>query len=218
MPGEWTPLKARFAIMLWCGIATMAAGAPTESAPTRLAVVCAEPETREAGDLLTVELSRMGQIQLLEREQIDKVYREQALSVANRDLAKLGQILGADGLLVMQIISQGTNQFLQSRLVAVKPGVAVDSLWARWPLANAMEWPRLAAARILPLLPKLKVRENEATPISVLNFRSSLRGGANESLERELTVLLIHRLTREPGVFVLERQRLGEALLEKEFK
>ena len=85
-------------------------------------------------DLLTVELSQQPKLQLLERDQIEKAYREQELSRANRDFLKLGQVLGADGLLILSPIMEGTNQFLQVRLVAVKPGAVIASLRSIWPV------------------------------------------------------------------------------------
>ncbi|HEU5122997.1 MAG TPA: hypothetical protein VFW05_02925 [Verrucomicrobiae bacterium] len=49
------------------------------SVPLRLAIVTESPEVTTAGDLLTVELSRKTGLRLLERAEIEKVYREQAL-------------------------------------------------------------------------------------------------------------------------------------------
>ncbi len=41
----------------------------------------------------------------------------------------------------------------------------------------------------------------DAVPLSVLNLRSPLRTAASQELERELTVPLIQRLTRERNVW-----------------
>ena len=45
-----------------------------------------------AGDILTAQLSGNPKIQLLERNEMEKVYREQGMSAANRDDLKLGRI------------------------------------------------------------------------------------------------------------------------------
>src|SRR6266536_49045 len=76
----------------------------TTGAPRiRLAIVAEDKSLAPALDLLTAELSTNSQLALLERAQIDKVLAEQALSAANgRDVLKLGQLLGADGLLILE--------------------------------------------------------------------------------------------------------------------
>ena len=95
------------------------------NAPVRLALISENDQAATAADVLTVQFSHDSKIQLLERAQIARVYSEQGLSKANTDYLKLGQILGADGLLLLQTATEGTNQFLNIRLVAVKPGVVL---------------------------------------------------------------------------------------------
>src|SRR5512140_1096714 len=87
--------------------------------PVRLAVIVEDAPASAVADLLTAELSRRDNLQLLERQEIQRIYREQSLSSVNRDYVKLGQILGADGLLFLQIANEATNELLQARLVAV---------------------------------------------------------------------------------------------------
>src|ERR1700733_11848547 len=91
--------------------------------PVRLALISESNDASAAADVLTAELSSHANLQLLERNEIEKVYREQGLSAGNNDYLKLGQLLGADGLLLMETAKEDTNQFLNIRLVAVKPGV-----------------------------------------------------------------------------------------------
>ena len=92
------------------------------NAPVRLALVAETGEASAASDVLTAQLSSNQKVQLLERNEIEKVYREQGLSAGNKDYLKLGQVLGADGLLLVDVvrIPQATN--LTARLTAVKPG------------------------------------------------------------------------------------------------
>lgn len=77
------------------------AWAETNGSPVRVAIISEPDVSASMPDLLTAELSRRPDIQLLERAQIEKIYREQGLSAANQDFLKLGQILGADGLLLL---------------------------------------------------------------------------------------------------------------------
>jgi hypothetical protein len=190
--------------------------AQTNETPARLAIIPEAADFATVADLLTVELSAKPQVQVLERAEIEKLYREQQLSAANRDYVKLGQVLGADGLLFMNLTADGTNRFLSARLVAVKPGVVLENLRSPWPVPDAPGWARWVANHFTPLLPKLSVSAKDAIPISVVNLRSAVRSVEAQELERQLTVLLIERLTRERELFVLERRRMDLLSGEKE--
>ena len=91
--------------------------------PIRLALVPESDEVAAACDTLTAQLSSDAKLQLLERAEIDKVYREQGMSAGNRDDLKLGRILGADGLLLLDVLRTKVTTNLTARLIAVKPGV-----------------------------------------------------------------------------------------------
>src|SRR5262245_52632557 len=110
------------------------------TAPARLAIVVEDPSAAVVGDMLTAELSKRKDLQLLERAQIERVYREQALSAANKDYMKLGRLLGADGLLLLQPTHEGTNQFLSARLVAVGPGVVIGAARSSASIATTAQW------------------------------------------------------------------------------
>lgn len=190
----------------------------TNEPPARIAIITEAGEFSAVADLLTVELSAKPHLQTLERAQIETVYREQGLSVANRDYVKLGQVLGAEGLLLLGATAEGTNKFVSVRLVAVKPGVVIGNVRTPWPVPDAAEWARWVANHFTPLLPKLGVSAKDAIPISVVNVRSAVRTTEAEELERQLTALIIERLTRERELFVLERRRMDLLTEEKELK
>jgi hypothetical protein len=194
----------------------LCAQAPTIAA--RLAIIAEAREAASIADMLTVSLSRQPQISLLERGEIERVYREQNLAAAPADFLKLGQVLGADGLVVVTPLLEGTNRFLLARLVAARPGVVITEVRSPWPSQQPMEWANGLVEHFKPLLPKLTVLPKDAVPISVLNLRSAVQSAAGQSIEKELTVLLIHRLTREREVFVLERQYMSEVLVEQKLQ
>jgi hypothetical protein len=123
---------------------------------------------------------------------------------------------GADGLLVLEPATEGTNRFLAFRLLAVKPGVVIDAARLSWPAKDLMPWSAWMARRLSPLFPKLAVLPKDAIPISVVNLRSALRSRAAEELERQLTLLTIERLSREQQVFVVERRQMQRLSAEKE--
>ncbi len=182
--------------------------APAQTQAVRLALIAETADAAAASDVLTARLSTNSQIQLLERNEIEKVYREQGLSAMNTDYVKLGRILGADGLLMLHLSKGGDSRRLMVRLVAVKPGVTLRQLEYPWPLDNQLQWAGVVATQFQPLFPKLAVLAKDALAISILNLRSAVASVQGETLERELTELLYDRLINEKDVFVLERRRM----------
>jgi Ca2+-binding EF-hand superfamily protein len=188
------------------------------NATVRLALVSESPDALAAADVLTAELSSHKNLQLLERNEIERVYREQGLSAANTDYLKLGQVLGADGLLLLDINKtlQATN--LTTRLVAVKPGAVLLDEDFSWPMKDMTGWASLCAAHLNPFVPKLAVLLKDAIPLSVVNLRSAVQSGEAQETERQLKLLAIQRLSREPQLFVLERQKMQLLTVEKDLK
>jgi hypothetical protein len=186
--------------------------------PAKLAIVAEQESLRQVGDLLTVELSSKPGLQLLERTEIEKVYHEQELSSANRDVLKLGKILGADGLLLIRHSTEATNQFVEVRLVAVRSGVVVGVVRSPWPVASINEWGKWLVNRFDALFPKLEVAAGQAIPISLVSLRSSIRSAEAQELEQQLLPVLVESLATEPEFFVLERRRMGLLADEKELQ
>jgi TolB-like protein len=190
--------------------------ADTNEATVKLAIISESPETTAAADVLTAKFSQDNRLQLLERAEIDKVLREQRLSLNNLDRMKLGRLLGADGVLALQFVRAGTNAFLRAQLVAVRPGVLLTSDRFKWPVPDLTTWSEGLLKHLTPLLPKLGVLAQEAIPISVVNLHSAVETTATHELEQQLTFLIIERLTQEKKLFVLERKRMQMLSEEKE--
>src|ERR1039457_4262114 len=207
--------KALFIIVL-AAIALQARG--QTKAVVRLALVSESNDASAAADVLTVQLSGHNDLQLLERNEIEKVYREQGLSAGNKDYLKLGQILGADGLLLLEVVrtKQATN--LMARLIAVKPGVILtDGSFAR-PLKDTAQWAESVSTYLNLFLPKLSVPAKDAIPISMVNLRSAVASTEGAEAERQLKLLTIQRLSQEKELFVLEQQRMQLLSEEKALK
>ena len=202
---------------------TLSLGAQTNPV-VRLALVSGSDAAAPAADLLTAQLSGNPQIQLLERDQIAKVSHEQGLSAANTDYIKLGQLLGADGLLLFQADItnypvDGPTVTLRLHLVAVQPGVVLAAEKFSWTVKQGpAEWAQNFAGRMAAWLPKLSVRSKDAIPLSIVNLRSAVASRDAEETERQLKLLTIERLSREPQIFVLERQQLDKLAGEKELQ
>ena len=205
--------------ILMAGILISALQLPAQTNGTvRLALISESPGALAAADVLTAELSSHTNLQLLERNEIERVYREQGLSAANKDYLKLGQLLGADGLLLLDVnkTPQATN--LTTRLVAVKPGAVLLDEDFSWPLKDMPGWASLFTAHLNPFVPKLAVLLKDAIPISVVNLRSAVQSGVAQETERQLKLLTIQRLSQEPRLFVLERQKMQLLTEEKNLK
>lgn len=192
--------------------------APAAPPPVRLAILVQDSAALPMGDLLTVQLSRRNDIQLLERAEIARVYQEQQLVASGRDYFKLGQVLGAHGLLILEVLRQGTQQFVDFRFIAVKQGVVLANERFEWSLANSPEWPTAISRLLSPLIPKVSVLPADAVPLSVIGLRSAIQSQPGRDLERQLTLLLLERLSRQPEVFVLERRKIQALTAEKELK
>jgi hypothetical protein len=190
--------------------------AQSNSGPVRLAIVGGGERPTAAADLLTVELTKRADVQLLERNEIEKVYREQALAAANRDYVKLGQVLGADGLLLVEVMPQGTSQFLVARLVATKPGVIISEVRLPYVPEEAARLAVLTAENLGACFAKLRVPASQVIPMSVVNLRSALHSAQGQEVEQQLTLLTIDRLIHQPELFVLERRQMESLTREKE--
>ena len=205
-----------FFTSIFCAVIGLHLCAQSNPASVRLAIVSESSDTVAAADLLTAEFSKNDRVQLLERTEIEKVIREQQLSLNNLDCLKLGHLLGADGLLALQSVAEGTNVFLNAQLVAVKPGVILtDERFGR-PAQDASAWSANIVGHLEPLLPKLGVLPQDAIPLSVVNFHAGVRTAEASELERQIFFLTVERLVQEKRLFVLERKRMQALSEEKE--
>src|SRR5204862_2750751 len=127
-----------------------------------------------------------------------------------RDALKIGRLINAEGILLLERQAEATNEFLSVRLLAVRPGIIVGEHRFALPLNQPAEFAKSYLPYLERLLPKLLVKANEALGISVLNLRASLPAPSAVALEQELTSMLRLRLAREPTVFLLERRGLME--------
>ena len=215
-------------IPLFVALTLVLSAYPAQTAePVRLAVIAESPDAGEASDLLTAQLSGNTNVQLLERNQINQIYHEQSLSAGNRDDIKIGQLLGADGLVLMDVIPQKVKTFsmgaplpidLRVRVIAVKPGVVLASQTFTVSQNELSTWTGSYASHLDPLLPKLSLLVKDAIPISLVNFRFATQSTDAAETERAIALLTVERLSQERQFFVLERQHMARLADEKELK
>lgn len=211
-------LLFRLALWLLFFAPTAAALAQSSTRPARLGIVAVDPALGAAADVLTAALSTDGALSLLERNEIARVLNEQRLTangLAAQNGARLGRLLGADGLVFLDTAKVNDMPVLAVRIVAAGPGVIVGDCYDKNPPEDLQKWAAALAERVHLLAPKLSVPAGQAIPVSVLNLRSSLPLREARELERELTLLLVHRLANEPRLFVLERVQMEKLAFEK---
>jgi TolB-like protein len=209
-------MKRFFSIFMLLHSAVLSSAQTNE--PARLALLAESSGAADASDVLTAQLSSEAKVRLLERNEIEKVYREQGLSAENKDYLKLGHILGADGLLLLDVVRTKHETNLNARLIAVKSGVVLSAEKYSWFTPNVNEWSSSYANHLNLFLPKLSLLVKDAIPISVVNFRCAVQSTDAPEVERQLKLLAIQRLSQERQFFVLERQRLQLLGDEKELK
>ncbi len=185
--------------------------------PARLAILALQPELRSLADLLLVTLTGQRKLELIERLELERILKEQQLGAGQiKDYVKLGQLLRADGLLILESSGEKGNQMLSTRLVATGPGVVLDEIEMVLPLENPEDWSRHVVLPFIPYWPKLVVTARDAVPVSLLNLRAAISMPNEPGLERQLTAFLKHRLLHQPELFVLERSRMEQLAQEKE--
>lgn len=207
---RWLPIL----LLVW-GMANSLA--QTNTSPIRLAIVPMDSASATMADLLTVDLSRTPDVILLERATINRVLSEHALSASSspRDYLKLGQIVSADGLLLLNVEENGSTSLLNVRLVSAKHGVVL--LTERYAQTRDMRaWSAAFASRLGKSLAKLASLKKDAIPLSIINLRSATQSAQGRELEKQLKLLTIERLSQEPRVFVLERQQMQTLAEERE--
>jgi len=197
--------------LMWVALSFGRAGAAS------LAVVPGDATAAQHGDLLAVELAALPGAQLVERAEIDRIAREQALAVADPDnAARLGKLVGADGLVQVTTTGGLVKNLLQVRVTAVRPGVTL-ALW-RFAMpgnAGAADWAKSAAQAVKELLPKLENRTAPVTPLSFGHFQSPLSSRLAVAKERDLNALFFHAMVNQPDFVLLEREKLTQAEIER---
>lgn len=197
----------------------LAAGGAMASAqrPPRLAVVARNPSINTEAEMLLVALSAQSEIELVERTELERIFQEQALDATQqRDYLKLGQLLKADGLLVLEPGGTVTEPHLFVQLIATGPAIILSSADTSLPLADLSDWAHHTARQFSRYWSKLVVTSREAVPVSLMNLRLAISQSADPELDRRLTAYLRQRLLSQPELFVLERSRMDQLVRENE--
>jgi hypothetical protein len=203
--------------------ALLCAGAFDCTAAGLSLAILAEDDTASApADLLTAELTSNPNLKLLERSELKRIIAEQKLTLSmSKDLLEAGRLAGADAILILDYSRAGSTDQKNSgslalRLILVKQGVLLEARDFSWPPRDIAEWGAATAELLAPQFARAALPEGAAVKLSLLNLRSATDSREARLLDQELNALLLKRLARETNIFVLERQKLGATLLERE--
>lgn len=185
----------------------------------RLAVLAEDVslESRALSDLLTTDLSKAAGVQVVERAEIDRVLAEQKLTagglVETASRIQLGRLLKADGLVLIRKDDARQTRVLV-RTVETKSGFLAG--YYQYPLNN-VTMDKLtgdASAEIRTSLHKLRADPAKMQRVAISRIGNATLRADYDWLESEVSVLLAMTFSAEPGVLLMERRQLGEALNE----
>lgn len=181
----------------------------------RLAII-ADPSNVAAADLLVARLSTVKGIELVERQELDRILAEQKLTrdfaSASANYSRVAVLLRANALLLIRSRALGQAQAIEARFVRVHPGIVLDTVYRATPLADVEAWVKDMSRRVM-LLAARSVRK-DAIAVSLLECHASIQTSATRALERTLTVLLRDRLVHDPRFVMLERADMEKVAAE----
>lgn len=190
------------------------------AAETPIIAVIAEPSLRDQSAMMTTVLATHKTIKLVEREELNRIIEEQKLhaeGLSRSDAMQLGKLLNADGLLIMRKSHASSRENIELRLVAVRPGIVISNENYSNGVFSFDGIEAVIAPQLSRLWPKLNIAPEKAIPLSFGGLHATKDGSEMKKWERELSLLLEHRLIGEPALYVLERKNMELLIAEKQW-
>ena len=208
-----------------CGLAFLVSTALAEDSPklgekphVRIALVAeanVSPETKSLLDLATVELSRLENVELLERADVLRVLDEQKLTLmglaSDRHALAVGKLLKADMLVCLETDALRHQAFAATAFDA-KTGVRLRDT----PLESKVD----EAAQHLTDFVKLSVEKRrrlgkDLKTVAFVSVRNADLPRDWDTRCQAVGRLLERRILDTPGIAVLERRRLEQVTRER---
>lgn len=188
---------------------------PTANVKIRLSVI-ADDSNLVLGDVLNARLSSEKSIELIERQELDRILSEQKLSrqfaTDSSNYGRLATLLQADALLLIQNRQVADAKVVECRFIRVNPGLTLDTVYSSAPVMDAPQWAERLGSRVMALA--AKVTQPSAIALSLLNIRSSITSSADRGLDRSVAVMLNDRLGHQSHFVLLERSAMERMALE----
>lgn len=186
--------------------------------PTKLAIVPLSPGLENAEALLAAQLSGLAGATVLERADVRRIAGERALiegfGRSPSENKRLGGLLGADALVVLQLNRQGDASILEARVVSVATGLVTSLQATVWDATTLERWVGTMVRQVMADEPRIFTAPENAKLVAVVPLTASTTGPTARETERRLTLLLSAQLARLPGVFLVERRELDRLRLE----
>lgn len=183
------------------------------SRETRFAIIATDASVDDMESLLAVRLSALDKAVVLERAKLRELLKERgimdALGRSPAGNMRAGRLLGADALVILRAYSIDDTPMAEARIVSVSTGLVTATLTTRLEGDPAEEWAARVAARCRADGERLFTPPAEAKLVAVAPFTASLNNASSRELERQLGLLVALRLSRLPGVFLVEREDLA---------
>lgn len=195
----------------------------------RWAIVALDEKSKGLADLLTVEASSWPNVELLEREQIDRVLAEMKLNssglVNRNESVRFGQLAKADALILVnwdtptdpaktpiesEVSSTSTSPSSSLRLRLVETTSSVRMLDLVLPSTDLITSLRAISGELLAARTKIAIPASSRQLIGVMLIKSEEPGEYLTSYCKTLTRLVEVELYRQPQLLVLERSQLKE--------
>lgn len=214
-------LRSKFIILSLLFLVSSANFAKTADKPVKIAIIGKPGKHKAEIDLLTEKFSRNQNIHVLDRVDIDYIIKEHAIAAS--EIAKkgirIGELVGADGMIIFSDVEVQGKKYAYLRLVGVKTGLVFGT--DCYPIdgkSREMDWLGNSAKKFTKLFPKLGVSKDNLIPVSILNFRSINPSKKMMDFERVIPKILTVGLSVDNKIIVTERWDAWKVAFEKELQ
>lgn len=199
-----------------CGLPWVSGAVAAEPPPPTVAIVPTAAARAPLADLLTADLSRDAGLRLVERQAVARVVDELKLAAAGDPAAgvKLGQLLAADAIVMLDAGSAETPPRVRVRMVETRTGIRLAD--GEWAAADLLADRAVLLADLRTGLRKLRAAAESRRLVGIVGLRSEEETGSTMATARALTVFAAQDLQRLPDVVVLEREQLRRLTTERD--
>ena len=181
--------------------------------------------------LLEARLSQESHVQLLERDRIETILREQQISLAAsaepNAVVKAGRLLRADAFILLSVEKSTSESpsnspaeslapLLRVRVVETAHGLRLWDRYEELDTSNVQATVDRIADRVRIVAQKIGQPAGQVIPVGIVDIHRVQLPERYERLARVLPGLLSARLSAEPRILMLERESLGTLLKEKQ--
>ena len=169
--------------------------------------------------LLEVEISKMENIKLLERSEIERVLAEKRLQLSlgteeNQNRQLIGNTLGAEVILFIdKFTDYNQNEWIRTRIVETRTGIIFDDLLIA--SSGLDEDIKTWIETVRTQLAKVNAPLNQRYYLGISDIRNEELGSELNQIAAILTNLVSHDLNTSTDVVILERKQLNYLLNER---